>query len=83
MGRTSKKSSSFIGPSNRRMARKKEFFAEGDWLTIQDRLSLSGWDSLQMEKIYHYLKEGLSLSSSMQKLMDTQGKCPLHSRKFF
>ncbi len=61
----------------------RRFFAEGDWVTIQDDLTLSGWDSMQRNIIYTQMCHGLSLRAAIRRVTNKLGSCPINAKIFF
>ena len=62
---------------------RREIFADGDWLNIQDELALSGWEENQRAQIHSSLRRGLPLSLAVRNAAVNIGSCPLSSRHFF
>tara|TARA_Y100001968_G_C19353920_1_gene716185 strand:- start:306 stop:557 length:252 start_codon:yes stop_codon:yes gene_type:complete len=73
--------SKFLSQNSRK--EKREIFEAGDWINIQENLTLFGWDSIQRELIHSSLKSGLPLNYAVRNAALKIGSCPLNSKPFF
>ncbi len=77
----SRGSSKFL--SGETKIRKREVFPDGDWLTIDDDLAMSGWDTVQREDIHACLRRGMPLPFAVRQVAIKLGRCPIRSKSFF
>ncbi len=65
------------------LKKRREVYADGDWVSIKETLALTGWDAMQREAIHNHLKRGLSLNSAVKMAAESIGKCPIRAKIFF
>ncbi len=68
---------------SKKLQPKREVYAYGDWIRINEDLALVGWEATQRSRIHDSLKRGLPLRTAVKKEADRVGNCPLHSKTFF